>query len=81
MKNNMNKAQYWLIDLGDDEWTLLDNIHFHLVDRKTLDEIYNTNYYDIDTPIIHTISGEEVSELLPTSDSKASFYETIWKFD
>ena len=91
-RKNMNKTKYWVVALSDEDWFVVDECSFHLVDKKTLEEITETGYIEFPeriptleeiakwkTEFIYSMDGEEVSKLLPTSDSKASFYETKLK--
>jgi|TARA_B110000908_G_scaffold148966_1_gene181872 hypothetical protein len=82
----MKKEKYWVAAPSDDDWIVVDGCSFHLVNKKTLEEIEKkyreTGYINLlewKTEFIHSMDGEEVSKLLPTSDSKASFYETKMK--
>ena len=87
----MNKIQHWVVALSDEDWFVVDECSFYLMDNKNFEEICERGYInfpdpdpqykdkDWDNNFIHSIGGEEVSKLLPTSDSKASFYETKMK--
>jgi hypothetical protein len=76
----MNKTKYWVVALSDEDWFVIDHSSFHLVDKKTLAEITETGYINFEgTEFFRSMDGEEVSKLLPTSDSKASFYESHMK--
>ena len=85
----MKKIQHWIVALNDEDWFVLDECSLHLLDNKNFKEICETGYIEFPDPqyknkdwgndFIHSMDGEEVSKLLPTSDSKASFYETVLK--
>jgi hypothetical protein len=85
----MKKIQHWVVAFSDEDWFEVDECSFHLLDNKNFKEICERGYINFPEPqyknedwvdnFIHSMDGEEVSELLPTSDSKASFYETKMK--